>query len=78
MSNERVGAVVLDADEAGLSTIRHLHFVFPDLHIVAVVRSPAASRSAKAAGAVMTVADPTSADQLGARLNRALRTALGK
>lgn len=66
--NERVGAVILDADEAGLSTIRHLHFVFPDLRIVAVVSSPAASRVAEAAGASMSVLDPASIDELVARL----------
>ena len=76
--NERVGAVVLDAGEAGLSTIRHLHSVFPDLRIVAVVSSPAAGRSAKAAGASVSVVNATSAEQLAARLDRALRTTLGK
>ena len=76
--NERVGAVVLDAGEAGLSTIRHLHSVFPDLRIVAVVSSPAAGRSAKAAGASVSVVDATSAERLAARLDRALRTTLGK
>jgi hypothetical protein len=69
--NERVGTVVLDANEAGLSTIRHLHFVFPDLHIIAVVSSAASGRLAKAAGASMTIVK-TSA------LAQALRTTLGK
>jgi len=76
--NERVGAVVLDAGGAGLSTILHLHFVFPDLHIIALVSSPAAGRLARAAGASMTLVDPTSPDQLAARLAQALRTTLGK
>jgi hypothetical protein len=76
--NERVGTVVLDAKEAGLDTIRHLHLVFPDLHIVALVRSPAAGRLATAAGASMSVVEPASADQLSALLNRALRTTLGR
>jgi hypothetical protein len=76
--NERVGTVVLDAKEAGLDTIRHLHFVFPDLHIVALVSSPAAGRLATAAGASMSVVEPASADQLSALLDRALRTTLGR
>jgi hypothetical protein len=76
--NERVGAVVLDAGEAGLSTIRHLHSVFPDLRIVAVVSSSAAGRSARAAGASVSVVNAASAEQLAARLDRALRTTLGK
>ena len=46
--NERVGAVVLDTNDAGLATIRHLHVVFPDLRIVAIVSSPAASGRARA------------------------------
>lgn len=66
--NERVGAVILDADEAGLSTIRHLHFVFPDLRIVAVVRSPAAGKVAEAAGASISVVGPVSIDELVARI----------
>ncbi len=75
--NERVGAVILDADEAGLSTIRHLHFVFPDLPIVAVVSSPAAGRVAEAAGASMSVLGPVSIDELVARLDRTARKTLG-
>jgi hypothetical protein len=76
--NERVGTVVLDASTAGLSTIRHLHAVFPNLHIVALVSSAAAGRLARAAGASMTVVKPASAAQLSARLSRALRSTLGR
>jgi FixJ family two-component response regulator len=76
--NERVGAVVLDVRHAGLSTIRHLHFVFPDLHIVALVSSSTASRRAKTAGASVFVVKPASAAQLKTRLNRALRATLDK
>jgi hypothetical protein len=71
--NERVGAVVLDAQGAGLTTIRHLHAVFPDLRIVAIVRSAGASRSARATGAWRTVLGTPTADLLTARLMRALR-----
>ena len=70
--NERVGAVVLDTNDAGLATIRHLHVVFPDLRIVTIVSSPAASGLARAAGAWRTVAGTASADRLTARLVRAL------
>lgn len=66
--NERVGAVILDADRAGLVTIRHLHFVFPDLRVIAVVSSLAAGRVARAAGASMSVLGPVSLDALVARL----------
>jgi CheY-like chemotaxis protein len=76
--NERVGTVVLDTSAAGLSTIRHLHAVFPSLHIVALVSSAAAGKVARAAGASMTVVKPASAAQLSARLSRALRSTLGR
>ena len=76
--NERVGTVVLNASESGLSTIRHLHFVFPDLHIVAVVHSAAAGKLAKAAGASMFIVSPAAADQLGARIDKAVKATLGK
>lgn len=76
--NERVGAVVLDANEVAPGAIRHLHRVFPDLRIVAVVSSAAASTVAKSAGASITVVDPNSTQQLAAELIQALRTTLGK
>jgi Cadherin-like beta sandwich domain len=66
--NERVGAVVLDADTTGLGTVRNLRFVFPDLRIVAVVSSPAEGVLAKAAGASMSVVGPVSLDELVSRL----------
>jgi Cadherin-like beta sandwich domain len=76
--NERVGAVVLDARQAGLITIRRLHHTFPDLRIVAVVSSPAAGTSARAAGASVSVVRPVSAGRLGARVIRALAATLRK
>ncbi len=75
--NERVGAVVLDANDAGLATIRHLHVVFPDLRIVAIVRSSSASGAARTAGAWRTVVGTASADRLTARLVQALKPTSG-
>ncbi len=75
--NERVGAVVLDANDAGAATIRHLHVVFPDLRIVAIVHSSSASGPARAAGAWRTVVGTASADRLTTRLVQALRTTSG-
>jgi Cadherin-like beta sandwich domain/PASTA domain len=76
--NERVGAVVLDAKRGGLITIRHLRHTFPDLRIVAVVSSPAAGKAARAAGASLSIVNPSSAGGLGARVMRALEGTLGE
>jgi hypothetical protein len=75
--NERVGAVVLDADGTRLSTVRHLHSVFPDLRVVAVVSSPAAGRVAEAAGASTSIVGPVSIDELVAPLDLTARKTVG-
>lgn len=74
--NERVGTVLLNASEAGLTTIHHLHRVFPDLHVIAIVQSAAAGRLAKAAGASTTVVEPASSVTLTRGLATALRATL--
>jgi uncharacterized repeat protein (TIGR02059 family) len=77
--NETVGAVIVDAtDGTGtLETIRNLHYVFPDLRIIAVVASPAASEQAKQVGAAVTVVSAPTPDATSAQIAQVLRTTLG-
>jgi hypothetical protein len=77
--NETVGAVIVDATDGtgNIDTIAKLHFVFPDLRIVAVVASPAAATQAKLAGAAMTVVNAPTPDAISAEISQSLRTTLG-
>ena len=65
-----VVVVVIDADQAGISTIRDLHTIFPDVRIVALSGDPSLLSQAVPAGATVALPSSTSAALVAKTVSR--------
>ena len=68
--SRNVVVIVVDADQLGISTIRDLHAIFPDVHILALSRDSSVLAHAVPAGATVALPSATSAAQLAKMVAR--------
>jgi DNA-binding NarL/FixJ family response regulator len=65
-----VVVIVVDADQLGISTIKDLHAIFPDVHILALSRDASVLAHAVPAGATVALPTATSTSQLAKMVAR--------
>ena len=65
-----VVVIVIDADQAGISTIRDLHAIFPEVHIVALSDDTSILSDAVPAGATIALPSSTSATLIAKTVSR--------
>jgi len=68
--NRNVVVIVIDADQVGISTIRDLHTIFPDVRIVALSGDPSLLAHAVSAGATVALPSSTSATLVAKTVSR--------
>ena len=68
--SRNVVVIVIDADQAGISTIRDLHTIFPDVRILALSGDPSLLAHAVPAGATVALPSSTSAALVAKTVSR--------
>jgi len=68
--SRRVVVIVVDADLLGVTTIKDLHTIFPDVRILALSRDPSVLARAVPAGATVALPTSTPTAQLATMVSR--------